>query len=215
MRFDLHLHTSRYSRDSLMDPFDMVQRATEIGLDGVVITEHDWLWSESELDDLRAAAPGLTILAGVEVSTREGHFLAYGIQDPGEIPPWIRVADLCREMHRQGGVVVAAHPFRSRQEFDQILRLKQPALDGLELMSGRMDETCRMRAARVFRPELWAGLASSDAHHEDYLGCCFTEFDAEIHGNRDLVMAIRRRRTIPYEALTISADEGLEEVLSR
>src|SRR6516162_7743877 len=98
MRFDCHLHTSRYSRDSLMDPFDMVQRAVEIGLDGVVITEHDALWPERELDDLRAAAPGLVVLAGVEVSTREGHFLAYGVQDAGEIAPWIRVADLCREM---------------------------------------------------------------------------------------------------------------------
>jgi hypothetical protein len=215
MRFDLHLHTSRYSRDSLMDPFDMVQRALEIGLDGVVITEHDWLWSGSELDDLRAAAPSLTILAGVEVSTKEGHFLAYGVQDPGEIGPWIRVADLCREMHRQGGVVVAAHPFRSNQEFDEILRLKQPALDGLELMSGRMNETCRLKAARAFRPELWAGMASSDGHHENDLGCCYTEIDAEIHNNRDLVMAIRRHRTVPYETLTISADLGLEPALSR
>jgi predicted metal-dependent phosphoesterase TrpH len=211
MRFDCHLHTSRYSRDSLMDPFDMVRRAVEIGLDGVVITEHDELWPEKELDDLRAAAPGLVVLAGVEVSTREGHFLAYGIQDAGEIAPWIRVADLCREMHRQGGVVVAAHPFRSRQDFDQILRQKQPALDGLELMSGRMDDSCRMRAARVFRPEIWAGMASSDAHHEDHLGCCFTEFDSEIRTTRDLVRAIRNRRSVPCEA---TAEEALEALFS-
>src|SRR6516162_3053308 len=48
MKFDLHLHTSRHSPDSIMAPQLMVRRAHEIGLDGVVITEHDWLWTEQE-----------------------------------------------------------------------------------------------------------------------------------------------------------------------
>ena len=59
MTFDLHMHTSRHSPDSVMDPFALVRRAVEIGLDGVVITEHDWLWTENELHELRRAAPDL------------------------------------------------------------------------------------------------------------------------------------------------------------
>jgi predicted metal-dependent phosphoesterase TrpH len=182
-----------------MDPFVMLRKAQEIGLDGVVITEHDYLWPEGELEELREEAPGLTILAGIEVSTREGHFLAYGVQDPGEISPWLRLTDLCNEMHRQGGVVVAAHPFRSQQQFDQILSALRPKLDGLELMSGRMNALCRQRAAQVYRADDWAALASSDAHHEDSLGCCFTEFSGEIHTMRDLIAAIRSRRTIALD----------------
>jgi predicted metal-dependent phosphoesterase TrpH len=203
MLFDLHVHTTRYSRDSRLDPIVMVHRAMKIGLDGVVITEHDAFWTESELGDLRAAAPGLIVLAGMEVSTREGHFLAYGIKEPGEITPFMRVTDLCREMHRQGGVVVAAHPFRSGQLFDKVLQLR-PDLDGIELISGRMNENCRQLAAQVFRPEEWAGLGSSDAHHEDNLGCCHTEFDAEIRNIRDLVIAIRQHKTVPCEGLPMA-----------
>src|SRR5205807_2515616 len=86
MKFDLHLHTNRHSPDSIMPPQLMVSRAREIGLDGVVITEHDWLWTEDELDELRAIDPGLVVLAGVEVSTRQGHFLVYGITDPLKAP---------------------------------------------------------------------------------------------------------------------------------
>ena len=64
MKFDLHLHTTRHSPDSQMDPLVMVRRAREIGLDGVVITEHDWLWTEPELEGLRGPAKGLVVAAG-------------------------------------------------------------------------------------------------------------------------------------------------------
>src|SRR5438270_3855805 len=120
MKFDLHMHTTRHSPDSSMDPFVMLRRARELGLDGLVITEHDWLWTEEELDELRAAAPGLVVLAGVEVSAWEGHFLAYGVGDPFALSRGMGVAELCREVHRQGGAVVAAHPFRFGQRFNDI-----------------------------------------------------------------------------------------------
>ena len=199
MKFDLHMHTTRHSPDSDMDPFDLVQRAQELKLDGVVITEHDWLWTEPELNELRAAAPGLVVLAGVEVGTREGHFLVYGVHDPFALPVGIPVAELCREVHRQGGAVVAAHPFRWGQPFDDILREERPELDGLELMSNNMDKNCRARAAAVRKEHGFAGLGNSDAHHKNVLGICYTEFDAVIRDSRDLVAAIRERRTTARE----------------
>src|SRR5438270_12115887 len=103
MHFDLHMHTSRHSLDSQMDPFALVRQAQKIGLDGVVITEHDWLWTEPGLEELRAAAPGLVVLAGVEVTAAEGHFLAYGVKNPFGLTEGIGVAALCRELHRHGG----------------------------------------------------------------------------------------------------------------
>ena len=64
--------------------------------------------------------PDLVILAGIEVSAYEGHFLAYGVANPFAVPKGIRVAALCREVHAQGGAVVAAHPFRWNQPFEEI-----------------------------------------------------------------------------------------------
>jgi predicted metal-dependent phosphoesterase TrpH len=194
MKFDLHLHTSRHSPDSQMDPPALLRRARELGLDGVVITEHDWLWTEEELQVLRALAPDLVLLAGVEVSARQGHFLAYGVTNPFAVPRGIGVADLCREVHRQGGAVVAAHPFRWGQPFGDILLSERPELDGLEVMSNNMDADCRRRAGEVLRATGLAALGNSDAHHEDTLGVCYTEFDAPVRDNRDLVEAIRGRR---------------------
>jgi predicted metal-dependent phosphoesterase TrpH len=194
MKFDLHLHTTRHSPDSVMDPYAMLRRAMEIGLDGVVITEHDWLWTEQELDELRAAAPGLIVLAGIEVSARQGHFLSYGVRDPFAVPRGIDVTHLCHEVHRQGGAVVAAHPFRWGQPFDDILRQDRPVLDGLELMTNNMDAECRQQAARVQAEYALTGLGSSDAHDEAVLGICYTDFDSTIRDQRDLIEAIRGQR---------------------
>jgi predicted metal-dependent phosphoesterase TrpH len=205
MKFDLHLHTSRHSPDSIMPAQIMVQRAREIGLNGVVITEHDWLWAEDELDELRAAADGLVVLAGIEVSAREGHFLVYGVTDPFAVSHGIGVADLCREVHRQGGAVVAAHPYRWNQPFDDILARERPDLDGLELMSNNMDGDTRRRAAALNGRLKLAGLGNSDAHRVETLGCCYTEFAAPIRDMGDLVAAIRARQTAPFDRAAVGA----------
>jgi predicted metal-dependent phosphoesterase TrpH len=199
MKLDLHLHTSRHSPDSRMHPETMLRRAHEVGLDGVVITEHDFLWTEPELHFLRGLAGGLVVLAGIEVTAREGHFLVYGVTDPFLLPRGIGVADLCREVHRQGGVVVAAHPYRWGQPFDAILQREKPELDGLELMSRNMDGDCRRRAAEVHARLGVAGLGNSDAHDEETLGFCYTEFPDSARTMAGLVAAIRERRTSAHQ----------------
>jgi predicted metal-dependent phosphoesterase TrpH len=204
MKFDLHIHTTQYSPDSIMEPPALVRRACELGLDGVVITEHDWLWTEGELEELRRAAPQLRIFAGVEVTAAEGHFLAYGVTDPLVLPRGIGVAELCRRVHQQGGAVVAAHPFRWGQPFDEILQEEQPELDGLELMTNNMDADCRRRAQEMFNQYPLAGMGSSDAHEERVLGVCYTEFTDPIRTQSDLVRAIRARRTKPHDRVAES-----------
>jgi predicted metal-dependent phosphoesterase TrpH len=209
MKLDLHLHTTRHSPDSVMEPAALLRRAREIGLDGFVITEHDWLWTEPELDELRAMAPDLVILAGIEVSSREGHVLVYGVTNPFAVPRGIGMADLCREVHRQGGAAVAAHPFRWGQKFDDILRRDRPEFDGLELMTNNMDADGRRRAAQVRADYRLAGLGSSDAHDEKTLGCCYTEFADPLRSMKDVVRAIRERRTTAHERRTADVGAGL------
>ncbi|HEX3151194.1 MAG TPA: PHP domain-containing protein, partial [Gemmataceae bacterium] len=147
MKFDLHMHTSRYSPDSSIDPFELVKQARAIGLDGIVITEHDRLWPEEELEELRQAAPGLVVIGGVEVSGRNGDLLCYGVRDLTNLRRGMPWGELCREVDRQGGATVAAHPFRWGQDFDLLLVEQQPLLHGLEMMSNNMDADLRAKAA--------------------------------------------------------------------
>lgn len=196
MKFDLHMHTRRYSPDSDIDPFQLLKQAKKNGLDGIVITEHDQLWPEDELEELRAAQPDLIILGGVEVSARDGDVLCYGVRDLKYLRRGIAWADLCREVHAQGGVCAAAHPFRWGQAFDTIWREQEPALDGIELMSNNMDRQLRRLAAEfhVKVPQL-AGLGNSDAHQDGVVGCCYTLFSVPVRNNAELIAAIQGRQS--------------------
>jgi predicted metal-dependent phosphoesterase TrpH len=197
MKFDLHLHTSRHSPDSVTDPFDLLRSARRAGLDGVVLTEHDYLWPDDELAELRAFAPDLVILAGVEVTGRGGDVLVYGITDATPLPRGIGWAELVREVHRQGGVAVAAHPNRWGQPFERLVKETAVVLDGIEVLSNNMDDDLRTKAADLLVrfPHL-AQLGNSDSHDPATVGCCYTDFAADIRTNADLVAAIRGRQGV-------------------
>src|SRR5262249_16257051 len=112
MKVDHHIHTSRHSPDSSIDPVELLAHAVAIGLDAVVITEHDYQWSADELADVAAREPLLRVFSGAEISAREGHFLVYGLPSLGDAPPGIFLRDLIEVVRSHQAAIVAAHPFR-------------------------------------------------------------------------------------------------------
>jgi predicted metal-dependent phosphoesterase TrpH len=190
--FDMHLHTRRHSPDSQINPFSLLRQALTLGLDGVVITEHDFLWTADELEELRAATPSVQVYAGMEVSADEGHFLCYGITKPERLPKGIALKDLCSEVHAQGGVVIAAHPYRWGQDFDTVLA-SGALLDGLEIMSSNMDSTIRAKAKEAWQQHAkpWAAVGNSDGHELNVVGVCFSAFPEAIRDEADLLEALR------------------------
>jgi predicted metal-dependent phosphoesterase TrpH len=192
MKFDLHMHTARHSPDADSDPFELVRAAVAAGLNGIVITEHDYMWPDAELEELRAAAPELVILGGVEVTARGGDVLCYGITNPFALPRGIGWPELCREVHKQGGACVAAHPNRWGQPFEKIVREQNPELDGIEVMSNNMDRDLRSKAAELLKKyPHFAQLGNSDSHQPNTVGCCCTVFEVPVRTNAELVAAIR------------------------
>jgi predicted metal-dependent phosphoesterase TrpH len=197
LKFDLHMHTSRYSPDSVSDPYALVRQAIKIGLDGIVITEHDTLWPEDELEELAKISPNLIVLAGVEVTGRGGDMLCYGVNSLKKLGRGTSWSSIIEEVHRLGGAAVAAHPFRWGQPFDDLLK-ENPQLNGIEMMSKNMDHEMRAGAERIKTqfPRL-AGLGNSDSHELDTLGTCYTLFPDGIETIQDIVYAIRNNQTTP------------------
>jgi hypothetical protein len=90
---------------------------------------------------------------------------------------------------------VAAHPNRWGQPFEKLVADTGVELDGIEVMSNNMDEELRDKAARLLtRFPQYAQLGNSDSHDPSTVGCCYTDFAAEIRTAADLVAAIRGRK---------------------
>jgi predicted metal-dependent phosphoesterase TrpH len=197
MKFDHHMHTQRHSPDSEIDPLLLIERAREIGLDGVIITEHDYQWEADELSELAARAAPLRVFTGAEISAREGHFLVYGLPSLDEVPAGVSLADLLHTVRRHQAAIVAAHPFRWDQPFDAIVAQHGPVFDALELVSNNVSTETRAKTEALLRQHPMAATGSSDAHEINVIGCYFTEFEGPIDSIAEFVSALRNRRGRP------------------
>jgi hypothetical protein len=111
-RGDMHLHTVH--SDGQWRPEQLVASARAAGLDFIVSTEHNTssasgVWGHHASDDL-------LIVDGEEVSTRNGHFVAAGLPAGTWIDWRYRATDgaiagFLRDIHRDGGIAIAAHPY--------------------------------------------------------------------------------------------------------
>jgi predicted metal-dependent phosphoesterase TrpH len=199
MKFDHHIHTRRHSPDSDIDPFELVEFAREIGLDGVVITEHDYQWQVGELAELADAAAPLRVFSGAEISAQEGHFLVYGLPSLDEVSPGIRLAELIGVVGRHQAAIVAAHPFRWDQPFEQIAAEHGQFLHAIELVSNNVSRETRAKAEVLLKRQAHrlGATGSSDAHEIGVVGCYYTEFDQPIASIGDFVAGIKDRRCRP------------------
>ncbi len=196
MKIDHHLHTSRHSPDSIIDPIELIEQARAIGLDGLVITEHDHQWDAEELADLSAKAGGLRIFSGAEVSAIEGHFLVLPSLD--ETPAGISLDELLPIVQKHQAAIVAAHPFRWDQPFHSFIERHGPVFDALELVSSNVTRETREKTEQVLKSQPGMGrTGSSDAHQVEVVGCYYTEFPRRIETMADFVRAIRSKQGRP------------------
>src|SRR3989475_8510519 len=78
MLLDLHNHT-RYSPDSRVDPAALVELARKIRLAGIAITDHNSVGGIAAAE--QAAGRDFLVIPAIEVSTKSGHVLGYGIRE--------------------------------------------------------------------------------------------------------------------------------------
>jgi len=99
----LHVHTF-YSYDSTITPKELITWAKRRGLDAVAVTDHDVFEGALRLSKNR----NFLIIPGIEVSTCYGHVLGIDVRE--RIPPKLDVTTTIENIHKAGGIAIAAHP---------------------------------------------------------------------------------------------------------
>jgi predicted metal-dependent phosphoesterase TrpH len=204
MEFDLHIHTSRFSGCSTIDPLRVIGRAIEVGLNGIALTEHGIRWPDQDIEDLirRSGQRDFIVIPGQEAACYsrqgrfQGEFLVFGY--PVSLGSNKSVEQLIELVHGEGGVVVAAHPFKRLQGSDDYygsgLSTVDLNIDGLEIEHPSYDENGRQLAIEVMHRMGIAGLGNSDAHDLRDIGIYRTSFENSITGVDSLCEEIRAGR---------------------
>jgi predicted metal-dependent phosphoesterase TrpH len=208
---DLHTHTVRGAYDSGLQPERLAQEARNIGLHGVVITEHDRMWDRHSLGLFREEQAPLLVCNGMEVSTDMGHVLAFGL--PGYVSGIQRLAELRRLSLEIGGFLAVAHPFRywfepvhftrrGLQPVDmvpEVLAQQQvfEYVDAIEVLNGANSERENLIALQVASYIGKPGIGGSDCHSEQGIGCCCTVFERSVEGPEMLLQELHAGRFQP------------------
>ena len=195
-KFDLHIHscysqnlygTRLWSPPSKSMPEDIIETAINKGIDVIAVTDHDNIIGSLKTIALSQSPKykdKILVIPGVEVSSKEGHILAYNIYE--NIPQNLSAKETIDIINQKGGIAVAAHPFNVKYSLKQAS--VESNLDGLFALemanchSLKNDFTKKYIKKNKLRYTI-----GSDAHTLGEIGLIYGTTREEINSIDDLI----------------------------
>lgn len=196
MLIEPHCHTKEHSPCSEIAALDLVKTAMAKGLHGVVLTDHHYLWSDAELEELRNVSncpAEFALFAGQEVTTRDfDDVLIYGAKE--SFPFGTPLTEIRRQ--EPDAAIVWAHPFRGvkRPGIDMLF---SSLLDAVEIFNRNHRMVQNRFAFRLWQEWSFVATAGTDVH-DDLIGIFPTWYKGQIRTLEDLVQSIRNGRCRPH-----------------
>jgi predicted metal-dependent phosphoesterase TrpH len=181
---DLHIHTI-YSYDGTAPVAAVLNRAKEVGLNVIAITDHDEIKGSLKAFDL-APQFGIEVIPGIEITTAEGDLLALFVTE--KIEPNLSLIETIMKVGEAGGICIAPHLMAKGMGMKSLSRASiLQALDhpeasriliGIETYNATaLDRESNTHAQALVeeRPGI-AQVGNSDAHTLQMIGLGTTEF---------------------------------------
>jgi len=137
-----HMHT-RHSFDSLTEPRMLVERAEELGIAVISVTDHGtWKGSVEARECARDAGLKLQVIQAAEYLTDQGDVIAMFIDREYEETSAVA---LCDAIHARGGLTLLPHPYRWHKLDDPLLS----RIDLIEVHNSRTAQPDNERAVEL------------------------------------------------------------------
>jgi|GEM_PF-392624 len=200
LRVEIHCHTVA-SSDGMITPDGLLKAAELQKLDVIAITDHDTTEGAFEFQKwFRRKNASTQILIGEERTlSNKCHLI--GLFLHGDIAS-TEVHEVMDEIHEQGGLVLAPHPYRLK---DGLLGprgqdLTQPGkVDAFEIHNAKSSHADNQKMGEAM-PKMNAGFfGGSDAHYEADVGQCVNEIKAV--GNVEETVRAMLKQATPFRIL--------------
>ena len=221
-RYETHMHTCQASACGVSTGAEQARFYKEQGYTGIFVTDHftggntavprnlpwrervEWFCSGYEDALIEGQKLGLDVFFGWEQNFEGDEYLIYGpdkawlLAHP-DVEHWTRRKQL-EEVHRAGGAVIQAHPFRDRDYIKYIL-LGLKYCDGIEVANTFNHPWCDACARRYAADYDLLITAGSDNHNNrpektDPARLMGVELDARLTCPMDYARLIRARGPI-------------------
>jgi len=196
MLLEIHCHTSKHSKCSQVDPVALVKQVVKKQLQGVIITDHHYLWPEEELLRLRREAEvndSFLILTGQEVETDIGHVVVFGAG--GSIEKPVSLDELRRAFPE--AALVWAHPFRGGK-VPSDKALCDGRLDAVEIFSSNHTPKENYLGLVMWHKHKFTAVSGTDTHARMTAGILPTQFDHPVKDMAETVAEIKNGRCRPF-----------------
>lgn len=196
MLLETHVHSSKFSRCSEIPPVSLVSEVKKKSLQGIIFTEHNYLWTEADITALRAESEvdeNFLVLAGQEIETDIGHILIFGAERT--IKERLTLQELRRDF--PDAALVWAHPFRDGR-IPGRKELLNPMLDAVEIFSLNQTVKENYLGLNLWHKYKFTALSGSDSHAGGAAGVFPTQFDHPVRTMNEIITEIKKARCRPF-----------------
>ncbi|MFH1791251.1 MAG: phosphotransferase [Candidatus Omnitrophota bacterium] len=196
MLLEMHSHTSKHSTCSHIDPVSLVKEVARKGLQGIVITEHHYLWRQDEIDELRRSSEvngDFLIMAGQEVESDIGHVVVLGAGS--SIPQGTKLRAIRRRF--PDSAIIWAHPLR-KNNLPAGRQLLSPMLDAVEIFSVNHTTKENCRGLALWHKHKFTAVSGSDVHFNNLAGIFPTHFEHPVADIGSVINEIKHGRCRPF-----------------
>lgn len=183
---DVHIHTNiSDGKPTVEQVVDYAALKTDLSV--IAITDHDEIKGGLEAREIiKKRGYKLDVIVGEEVTAKEGHILGLFLTE--RIKSGMTARETVKEIHRQGGIAIAAHPFfstfRGNPRYDSTdgvgaVTLIKEDFDGLETINATPSfNRDNIKADYINQALLHKSeTGSSDAHIKQAVGMGYTLFE--------------------------------------
>ena len=230
--YETHLHTCEASACGKVHGEDYISYMMNKGYSGMVVTDHffngntcvpsDLSWKErveiycSGYERALKAAEGkdFNVMFGVEFNFNKDEYLIYGVDKKwlidNECIMQMTRRELYDAVHKAGGIMIQAHPFRERDYLSDIKLAPAAAVDGIEVYNAANSANMNALGFEYCTKLGLPMTAGSDIHyfHDREMGGML--FDDKIGSVRELAQALISRKGIP---VSVSNDGTITPVV--
>lgn len=188
MKADLHVHTE-FSLDGVTTPEQLIETAKARGIGCVAVTDHNEFKAYELLKDNK----DVIIIPAEEVSSKEGHIVALGIDRL--IPKGMSIQETIDAIHEAGGYAFAAHPYRWWSGLGEKNTRNYP-FDGIESRNSRSIPSANRKSERLAKEIGKPISAGSDAHSPRHIGDGYVVIPDDVTDWREALDAIMSGKAV-------------------